>query len=154
LFNEAAIGTPDYVDGLVECRGMWDLLGALLGFLDRRLARPRLGAHFDWIEQSGSPILRFFFINNGRRRTTIAEVRFGTAGTPVTEGWTRQQAILNQLPQTLDPHTATQPFYLTTDSPTEEFDQLLGTGKITSCVVETTERRRHTKTFRVPAPPG
>lgn len=97
-------------------------------------------------------MLRFFFINNGRRRETIVEVRFGEAETPLGQGWTRQGAILARLPVTLDPHSATPPFELTTDG-NAQFDVLLRTGQIAKCVIETTGRWRHTEEFAVPPPP-
>jgi hypothetical protein len=80
------------------------------------------------------------------------EVRFGTPETPRGKGWTRQQAILEKLPVTLDPHSATPPFHLTTDSKAN-LDVLLRTGQITKCMIETTGRRNHTEEFAVPPPP-
>jgi hypothetical protein len=137
---------------------MLDFLGSLVQpavkLIDRVTARPRIGAHFDWIQHAGSPVLRFFFINNGRRREAIVDIRFQTDATPLGQGWTRQHAIMDRLPVTLEPHTASTPFELTTDSPSEEFDRLLRDGEITMCEIETTARRNRRKTFHVPLPPS
>jgi hypothetical protein len=131
---------------------MWSAIVSLADLVERLTRRPRLRAHFDWVQHAGSPVLRFFFINSGRRRETIVEVRFGKPETPLGQGWMRQAAILDQLPVTLDPHSATLSFHLTTAG-SDEFDVLLKNGQITKCFVETTGRRHHTEEFAVPPPP-
>lgn len=132
-------------------------LAALGGFAVRvwevLLAKPKLVGHFDWITTQ-PPTLRFYFVNRGLREESIVEIRFGTRETPVGEGWTRQQAILDRLPLRLGRNDASPPFEIAAGSAVgfPEFENHLIAGRITRCFV-TTGSRGKTLTFSVPRPP-
>ena len=104
------------------------------------LQRPRLAIHSDWIDNPPHPILRFHFVNKGRKLDSITEIRFGTADTPDGEGWLRL-SIMNQLPVAIAPGHASPPFNLVTDPAAvegfPEFQQHLRAGAITKCTVQT-----------------
>jgi hypothetical protein len=124
-----------------------------LRLIDTVTWRSRLRLHFDWIQDATERIIfRFSIANNGRRRVTIREIRFGTTDTPKAQGHLTK-SLLEAMPLTIDPDASSPSMvYVIDANDAREFQRLMRNGEIKRMFVENT--RGKVKTFDLPVKPS
>ena len=79
------------------------------------VVRPKIIAKIDWLQTKEEPVLRIVVANIGRRKDTVAEIRFKERGMARGRGWTPFEEVFRHLPVVLDVNESSSALYVPVD---------------------------------------